>query len=430
MALIGLPCNDVTIIGLLIFENNKATQASKDLRQVKSMCTLGLALNYGEAYVKTKKIDKQAVLNREVSNGDLIDCVDKREGEAFCNSLLRGHKIQGEPKQSLRTKKYQLKSRSNKTSQIWSKNETPYPKDHTAPIRHSTYVNTMRANSTSNFKRKQHSFYRQLRVTGEHEFATAIYHEPQGVYGVAATINYWKPSVEMGARSKEYSSGFIRIKSGTNDNFDLIEAGWHVFPWFYTEEGDTVEDDKTRFFIFWTNDSRNGLTCYNVEYSGFVLEGSVEPGSEFYPTSVYNGEQRDMFLGIWKDSRAGRWKLMYNDIVVGHWPENLFTHLRTRGTHVEWGGEVFNTKNEGRFTSTEMGSGHFAHEGYRRASYFRDLQVKTSGTGNTWIPVSRQRLSVHTTSPRYYTFQFESNIGGSGHDGFFYGGPGNNNNPS
>ncbi|XP_038716620.1 uncharacterized protein LOC120009955 [Tripterygium wilfordii] len=383
--------------------------------------TLALALNSEETSVKTKKINKHAVLTIKGSYGDLIDCIDKREQPA-----LRGHKIQRMRKQLSKVEKEQSEGRINKASQIWSGNETICPKG-TVPIRRITSANTTTTeNSTSNFEGKQHSFYRQLRFTGEHAFAVAIYDAPEGIYGGAAILNLWKPSVEMGARGREYSSAQIRIKAeNANNEFDVIEAGWHVFPWYYTAEDDDVEDDKARFFISWTNDSYS-RACYNMDCDGFVMQSNdVEFGSAFELTSTYDGEQEDISVAIWKDSQSRRWWLKYNDIVVGYWPEELFTHLRTRGTRVDWGGEVFNTKQNNRFTSTEMGSGHLANQGYGKASYFKHLGVETSGTGHHWI--SPHSVRGFVSDPNYYTIQPHADIDGLGNGGFFFGGPGNRN---
>ncbi|XP_038716449.1 uncharacterized protein LOC120009810 [Tripterygium wilfordii] len=279
--------------------------------------------------------------------------------------------------------------------------------------------------STSNFEGKQRSFYRQLRFTGEHEYAVVTYDALEGLYGIAATMNVWQPTVERGTISREYSSAQIRIRAGTDDDFNVIEAGWHVYPWYYSMQGENGEPYKARLFISWTNNSY-ASACYNLDCGGFVMENNgVELGSPFEPTSLYDGGQVDIVLAIWKDAQLRRWKLMYNNIIVGHWPEELFTHLRTRGTEGEWGGEVFNTKHNNRFTSTQMGSGHDAAEGYGKAGYFKQLLVETSGTGHQWI--SPQSLRGEVSDHNYYTIRSEDDIDGLGNGGFYYGGPGNTN---
>ncbi|CBI23459.3 unnamed protein product, partial [Vitis vinifera] len=58
---------------------------------------------------------------------------------------------------------------------------------------------------------------------------------------------------------------------------------------------------------------------------------------------------------------------------------------------VQYGGEVVNTRPSGFHTSTQMGSGHFAGEGFGKASYFRNLQVVD--WDNSLIPLSNLRGS-------------------------------------
>ncbi|XP_038716039.1 uncharacterized protein LOC120009492 [Tripterygium wilfordii] len=173
-----------------------------------------------------------------------------------------------------------------------------------------------------------------------------------------------------------------------------------------------------------SNDSYQ-RACYNMDCGGFVMESNDILGSALEPTSSYDGEQKDIIVEIWKDIELRRWRLKYKDIMVGYWPEDLFTHLRTGGTEAEWGGKVLNTNHNNIFTSTKMGSGRFADEGYGKASYFKNQKVKTSSSGHNWIPPPTLRREV--SDSRYYTILAEADIDEFGNSGFFYGGPGNNN---
>ncbi|RVX04456.1 hypothetical protein CK203_018523 [Vitis vinifera] len=79
----------------------------------------------------------------------------------------------------------------------------------------------------------------------------------------------------------------------------------------------------------------------------------------------------------------------------------LFTHLRNHASMVQYGGEVVNTRPSGFHTSTQMGSGHFAGEGFGKASYFRNLQVVD--WDNSLIPLSN--LRVLADHPSCYDIQ-------------------------
>lgn len=87
---------------------------------------------------------------------------------------------------------------------------------------------------------------------------------------------------------------------------------------------------------------------------------------------------------------------------------------------VQFGGEVVNTRAAGGHTGTQMGSGHFAGEGFGRAAYFRNLQVVD--WDNSLVPLGNFR--VLADHPNCYDIKGGINKGW-GHY-FYYGGPGRN----
>ncbi|WP_411024538.1 neprosin family prolyl endopeptidase, partial [Salmonella sp. s57936] len=90
-------------------------------------------------------------------------------------------------------------------------------------------------------------------------------------------------------------------------------------------------------------------------------------GGTIFPVSQYSGTQYVITIYVWKDSDHECWWLQVNDIVVGYWPTNLFSHLNTNSNLLEWGGEVVNYKRNKQHTTTETGSGHFPSEGFGKA---------------------------------------------------------------
>ena len=77
-----------------------------------------------------------------------------------------------------------------------------------------------------------------------------------------------------------------------------------------------------------------------------------------------------------QDPNHGNWWLEFGDgLLVGYWPAFLFSHLANHASMIQWEGEIVNTRPGGVHTSTQMGSGHFALDGFSRSSYFRNLQV-------------------------------------------------------
>lgn len=76
-----------------------------------------------------------------------------------------------------------------------------------------------------------------------------------------------------------------------------------------------------------------------------------------------------------------------------------------------------NTQPSGFHTSTQMGSSHFSHEGFRKASYFQDLQVVDRDSSLIPIP----NLRVLAEHPDCYDIQ--GGINDDWGNYFYFGGP-------
>ncbi|KAG8649814.1 hypothetical protein MANES_08G142300v8 [Manihot esculenta] len=286
--------------------------------------------------------------------------------------------------------------------QLWHTNGTRCPKG-TVPIRRSTVHDVLRAKSLFDFGKKQRSLSLARRsdapdvVSGKgHEHAIAYTGTSQEVYGAKATINVWDPSIQL---VNEFSLSQIWVLSGSFDGSDLnsIEAGWQ-------------------------SDSYQATGCYNLLCAGFVQTNNrIAIGAAISPVSSYAGNQYDITILIWKDPKLGNWWMGFGDnTLVGYWPAELFTHLADHATMVEWGGEVVNSRANGLHTSTQMGSGHFAEDGFGKASYFRNLEIVDSDNSLT----SAQAISILAENTNCYNIKSSYNNEWGTH--FYYGGPGNN----
>ncbi|KAL3537239.1 hypothetical protein ACH5RR_000605 [Cinchona calisaya] len=213
---------------------------------------------------------------------------------------------------------------------------------------------------------------------------------------------------------KEFSLSQIWILGGPDSNFNTIEAGWIVYPYLFA-------DNNTRLFTYWTSDAYQSTGCYNLYCSGVIQTNNVVAlGGSIKPFSTYHGSQVEITILIWKDPNQEVWWLMYGTEIIGYWPTSLFQYLTDSASLIEWGGEVLNNKPNGQHTTTKMGSGHFAEEGYQGASYFRNLQVVDDSNNLRPPGVS----SVTSEQPKCYNILLQnSNNWG---DYFFYGGPGRN----
>ncbi|XXG45987.1 hypothetical protein AAC387_Pa02g0932 [Persea americana] len=129
-------------------------------------------------------------------------------------------------------------------------------------------------------------------------------------------------------------------------------------------------DNATRLYGFWGTTSDH-LGCYNLKCPGFVqVSPNIGLGSVITPTSVYGGLQTDIDLKIFKDKATFNWWLVVNNESVGYWPSFLFMSMYGHAEYIQWGGQVLNMAPEGSHTSTQMGSGHFPNEGFRKAAFF------------------------------------------------------------
>ncbi|KAI9160880.1 hypothetical protein LWI28_012402 [Acer negundo] len=79
----------------------------------------------------------------------------------------------------------------------------------------------------------------------------------------------------------------------------------------------------------------------------------------------------DLFLN--QDQLTQNWWLRVGDQIIGYWPHPIMTGLHYCGTEIKWGGAVLNKNVGNHHTATEMGSGHFPEEGFRKASFIRNL---------------------------------------------------------
>nr|GMC52057.1 uncharacterized protein LOC109190216 [Ipomoea batatas] len=377
------------------------------------------------------KINKSPVLTIQSPDGDIIDCVHKRKQPALDHPLLKNHKIQRDPPEMPRMKTVKedaVRETTMKNSnsgggggvpQLWHQNGLRCPKG-TVPIRRSTVHDVLRAKSLYDFGKKQRRYVPLDRrvdapdvvSANGHEHAIAYTGASQDIYGAKATINVWDPSIEM---VNEFSLSQIWVLSGSFDGSDLnsIEAGWQVSPELYG-------DNRPRLFTYWTSDAYQATGCYNLLCSGFVQTNSrIAIGAAISPVSAIDGSQYDITILIWKDPKLGNWWMGFGDnTLVGYWPAELFTHLAERATMVEWGGEVVNSRATGEHTSTQMGSGYYAEEGFRKASYFRNLEVVDSDNSLSAVQ------GISTLAENTNCYDIKSSYSSDWGTHFYYGGPG------
>ncbi|KAM0020135.1 putative neprosin [Helianthus debilis subsp. tardiflorus] len=317
-------------------------------------------------------LNKPPVKSIKSLDGDIIDCVHISRQPAFDHPLLKNHTIKVRPNYHPTWINMMNASKdrhsSSSVTQLWHSNGK-CPK-RTIPIRRTKKEDVLRANSFRSYGKKKSTSVAQpssidveLDVSRRYEFAYA--YTRGEFYATIATLNLWNPRIQ---ESNEYSLAQIWIIGG---DLDTIEAGWQVDPELY---GDT----NTRLFIYWTSDGFQRKGCFNLECSGFIqISNKIALGATMSPTSVIYGSQHDITIIILKDVESGDWLMVLNDEIIGYWPSELFSQLSgdQSASLIEWGGAVANSEAHGHHTTTQMGSGRLPNQGYKNASYIKNIEI-------------------------------------------------------
>ncbi|VAH85999.1 unnamed protein product [Triticum turgidum subsp. durum] len=122
-----------------------------------------------------------------------------------------------------------------------------------------------------------------------------------------------------------------------------------------------------------------------------------------------------------EDPKTANWWLMYGEekTPIGYWPSSLFSHIKDKGIFSYWGGFVQGPTASS--DSAQMGSGHFASEGYGKAAFMRNIQIVD--INNKLVTPNRHKDLLGTSDKTKYS------IGGYVVDNhgmhMYYGGPGN-----
>ncbi|KAI3885763.1 hypothetical protein MKW92_036594, partial [Papaver armeniacum] len=122
------------------------------------------------------------------------------------------------------------------------------------------------------------------------------------------------------------------------------------------------------------------------------------------------------------DQSSGHWWVQVQGIPIGYYPSSLFTKL-SNTIRVSWGGEITNWKNDGRHTSTQMGSGHLPSEGgLGTSSYFNWVQVVDENN----MAKNPENVTIQVTNPYCYDLKIDDDHLDTNGYAFYYGGPGYN----
>ena len=245
-------------------------------------------------------------------------------------------------------------------------------------------------------------------------------------FGTSGRINIWDTA---GPNSGETSIAQTAVIRG--NPMQAIEAG-------KIELNSLNGDDRPHFFTYYrTNGAASGdwVGGYNTLVKGWIqVSPSVAPGMSLVNwNSTVDGNQYSLDLevrlwnGNWWIRAAGEW--------AGYYPvcnggggftpctgATLFSEagIRDKADRLDWFGEIFDSSAPAP-TTTDMGSGRFASEGWARSAYFRNLtfywQPATYWWWDSGTPSATDAACYSVNGPFYSQVD-------AWHNWYYFGGPG------
>ncbi|RWR74227.1 aslB [Cinnamomum micranthum f. kanehirae] len=345
--------------------------------------------------------------------GDIFDCVDIYKQPAFDHPLLKNHTLRRRPTSLPKpTKDPSPSNDGGILAKIRALMDGGCPEG-TVPIRRTRMQDLLRAPSLYLHGEKYAGNRSYVNLQDGHHYA--VIRATQGTfYGTKVAINLWGVTL---SDNHMFSLVQFWVIGGPIEHINTIEVGWTANPALYG-------DQLTRLFTFWTSDGyRTGSGCYNAICPGYVQLNPQLPLGITYPQmSVYNGPQTSVTLQTFQDPRNGDWWLLWGEDngILGYFPSGILPVLgRGPATRMEWGGETYTPPN---LPFPPMGSGHFAAEGFGKASYLRWIRVYDGNRNAVDAPLDTE---VFVDRPPCYTVEDPRMLyGGEVGRVFFYGGPG------
>ncbi|MQM04786.1 hypothetical protein Taro_037586, partial [Colocasia esculenta] len=123
------------------------------------------------------------------------------------------------------------------------------------------------------------------------------------------------------------------------------------------------------------------------------------------------------------DQQSGNWWVHLQGAPMGYWPKKLVAPSLDFGArYAVVAGEIYNSKPGGQHTSTQMGSGHFAPEGFRNASFFKNIEL--AGADSQFATPGAHDVQAYTNRPECYNLHPPDRKSTQWGMYFYYGGPG------
>ncbi|PNT65518.1 uncharacterized protein LOC112272471 [Brachypodium distachyon] len=346
---------------------------------------IALALGDGQSN------DHDAVKSVLTKDSDLFKCINIHQQPTLSHPLLKNHKVQMKPN----SYPYELHNRSLSlsTKSLAQLPTISCPRG-TVPILQDTKGDI----------KNSEGFHTLDGPRGE----LAMIKTVDEIFGSRVSINVYEPKVKE--QTKDFSASWV-IMLNKENAIESIGAGSMVWPSF-------SGDNFARFHITWRDNSHDAL-CYDHGCPGFVqVNSKIGLGSRIQPVSVYNGPQHFIDVLLFKDPNTTNWWVLLGGTPIGYWPNSIFSHLKDSVTEVGWGGQVYGPTIQSNFP--QMGSGHFAWEGFGKAAYVSNIKIVRNN--NKYYTPDTDQTFAKSTRPNCYPVGNYGQDEGGMH--IYYGGPG------
>ncbi|XBI22799.1 hypothetical protein VPH35_063774 [Triticum aestivum] len=331
-----------------------------------------------------------------MEGGDVYDCIDVSVQPTLDHPLLKYHKIQMEP------------SSVPVEESIKSPSSNGVLQAHLSIVGCAKgMVPILRNNRMGHIA----SYITEQVINKDEQLEMAGIRYSDDLYGVRATINVYETKVKKD--SKDISQSIL-IDNGPKGHEEGVGACYSVAP-------SITGDSFARFHVVW-RDGKLHKPCYDHVCPGFVqVSHRVGLGGRVLPVSVYNGPQYVIDIYIFKDPKTANWWLMYGEekTPIGYWPSSLFSHIKDKGIFSYWCGFVQGPTASS--DSPQIGSGHFAAEGYGKAAFMRNIQI--ADINNKLVTPNRHKDLLGTSDKMKYSIDGYVVDNHGMH--MYYGGPGN-----
>ncbi len=157
---------------------------------------------------------------------------------------------------------------------------------------------------------------------------------------------------------------------------------------------------------------------------GYRYDPNVFPGILINGSSTYGGNQDVITIKF--QLYQGNWWFQAQGIWMGYYPASLFgggPGGAALSDHAEWvafWGEVYSSLADPSQTTTWMGSGNFAEDGWTWSAYQSNTRIQTDGNGT----MADSDGSPSAENPAMYDIQSNMVSGSSWASYFWFGGPG------